>query len=171
MGGGCTHAQSLAEVVKVVFVQQYNVVFVVIIAQFLDRGGEQWRRVKLQLFKKSFPCFAHCAEDRGVWWGGREEGHAGSSFLLPVRTLSGIQPELINSNRPPHYPGCNGPRAGGWPVGNTGGGEGGGKYPPNPLPPQSFPTTTPPHTHTHTLSVLHQPVQHTQHSHCFTLKQ
>lgn len=54
--------------VKVVFVQQYNVVFVVIIAQFLDRGGEQWRRVKLQLFKKSFPCFAHCAEDRGVWW-------------------------------------------------------------------------------------------------------
>ncbi|TNN88845.1 hypothetical protein EYF80_000723 [Liparis tanakae] len=32
------------------------------------------------------------------------------------RTLSGIQPELINSNRPPHYPGCNGPRAGGWPL-------------------------------------------------------
>lgn len=29
--------------------------------------------------------------------------------------------------------------------------EKGGKYPPNPLPPQSFPTTTPPHTHTHTL--------------------
>lgn len=74
MGGGCTHAQSLAEVVKVVFVQQYNVVFVVIIAQFLDRGGEQWRRVKLQLFKKSFPCFAHCAEDRGVWWGGKRRG-------------------------------------------------------------------------------------------------
>lgn len=73
MGGGCTHAQSLAEVVKVVFVQQYNVVFVVIIAQFLDRGGEQQRRVKLQLFKKSFPCFAHCAEDRGVWWWGGEE--------------------------------------------------------------------------------------------------
>lgn len=147
MGGGCTHAQSLAEVVKVVFVQQYNVVFVVIIAQFLDRGGEQRRRVKLQLFKKPFPCFAHCAEDRGVWWGG-EEGHAGSSFLLPVRTLSGIQPELINSNRPPHYPGCNGPRAGGWPVGNTGGGEG-GKIPSQPLTPSvlSYHYSS---THTHT---------------------
>lgn len=49
-------------------------------------------------------------------WGvvGVGGGHAESSFLLPVRTLSGIQPELINSNRTPDYPECNGRRAGGW---------------------------------------------------------
>lgn len=35
-------------------------------------------------------------------WGGG--GHAGSSFLLPVRTLSGLQPELINSKRPSPLP-------------------------------------------------------------------
>lgn len=107
-------------------------------------GGSR-SRVKLQLFKKPFPCLAHCAWDRGVW--GEVGGHAESSFLLPVRTLSGIQPELINSNRPPHYPGCNGPQAGGWPVGNS-----------PPPPPELHPhttttstTTTPPHTHTQTL--------------------
>lgn len=50
--------------------------------------------------------------------------HAESSFLLPVRTLSGIQPELINSNRTPDYPGCNGTQAGGLAGGKrVGGGE------------------------------------------------
>lgn len=43
-------------------------------------------------------------------WGG---GHAETSFLLLVRTLSGIQPELINPNGTPDYPGCNGTEAGG----------------------------------------------------------
>jgi len=48
-----------------------------------------------------------------------EEGavHAVSPFLRPVRTLSETQPELINSNRPPHYPQCTVPRWG--PVGGN----------------------------------------------------
>lgn len=48
-----------------------------------------------------------------------EEGavHAVSLFLRPVRTLSETQPELINSNRPPHYPQCTVPRWG--PVGGN----------------------------------------------------
>lgn len=69
----------------------------------------------------------------GKWVGGLGGGHAESSFLLPVRTLSGIQPELINSKRNPYYPWCNGPRAGGWSMGNRKT----GVAPPSPPPPPS----------------------------------
>lgn len=81
-------------------VQQRNVFFVVIIEVFYAGG-----RVKPQFFKKRFPVLPIVGG-----WG----GHAETSFLLPVRTLSGIQPELINPNGNPDYPGCNGTEAGGW---------------------------------------------------------
>ena len=102
---------------KVASVQECNVVFVVIMAQFWARGGGSrgvgWSCSCLKSPSPALPI----VPETGVC-GGEVGGHAESSFLLPVRTLSGIQPELINSNRPPHYPGCNGPQAGGWPVGN-----------------------------------------------------
>lgn len=121
-------------------VRQRNVFFVVIIELFYagGRGG----RVKLQFFKKCFPVLPIV---------GVVGGHAETSFLLPVRTLSGIQPELINPNGNPNYPGCNG----------TGGGLAGGKQrrvtppPPRYTPP---PSQVPPlHAHNR--------------SHCVTLKQ
>lgn len=80
-------------------VQQRNVFFVVIIELFYAGG-----RVKLQFFKKCFPVLPIV---------GVVGGHAETSFLLPVRTLSGIQPELINPNGNLDYPGCNGTEAGG----------------------------------------------------------
>lgn len=73
--------QTLAEAVRVLFVQcgfcgDNSTVF---------DPGEHWSKGKLQLFKKPFSCFAHCARDRGLW--GEVEVHAESSFLLPVRTI------------------------------------------------------------------------------------
>lgn len=72
-----------------------------------EGGGAAEYSAKLQLFKKPFRLPWPLCLGQGCV--GVEEGHAERSFLLPVRTLSGIQPELINSNRPPHYPGCTGP--------------------------------------------------------------
>lgn len=81
----------------------------------------------------SLPC-PLCLRQGCMWgkWVGWRGGHAESSFLLPVRTLSGIQPELINSKRSPYYPWCNGPRAGGLSMGNR---EMGVASPPPPPPP------------------------------------
>ncbi|KAI7792730.1 hypothetical protein IRJ41_019116 [Triplophysa rosa] len=66
-----------------------------------DRGVEC-----MECFKKLLSCWFYCLLERAK--GMREEGgvHAVSLFLRPVRTLSETQPELINSNRPPHYPQC-----------------------------------------------------------------
>lgn len=70
------------------------------------------RRVEcMECFKKLLSCCFYCLLERARGCVRR------GPFLRPVRTLSETQPELINSNRPPHYPQCTVPRW--WPVGGN----------------------------------------------------